>query len=97
MGAFVHFLNAASTDLAPSPWCLQNSGRFVTFTRLNSEGFVGNDARGYQPLVAPGGEIAGNSTFCQGINKFAQVVCFVNDSAGNPLGAFIGCPQDEED
>jgi len=35
----------------------------------------------------------GNSTFCQGINNFAQVSCQVSDSEGNPLGAFIGSPR----
>jgi len=69
-------------------WIADASGR--------SDGFVGSDALGYQRLVAPGGEMPGNSTFCQGINNFAQVSCQVSDTAGNSVGAFIGSPSKGE-
>jgi len=62
------------------------------YIHADSARFVGNDARGYQRLVPPGGEVPGNITFCQGINNFAQVVCDVTDSETNPLNAFIGSP-----
>jgi hypothetical protein len=79
---------------------INDSGIIVGFTGSaagTNEGFVGSDARGYQLLVPPGGEVAGNSTVCEGINNFAQVVCLVNDAAGNTLGAFIGSPAEDED
>jgi len=76
---------------------INDHGIIVGFTGNDdgtSDGFVGSDARGYQRLVAPGGEVPGNSTLCQGINNFAQVVCTVNDSEFNPLSAFIGSPSE---
>jgi hypothetical protein len=74
---------------------INDHGIIVGFTGNpdgTSDGFVGSDARGYQRLVAPGGEMPGNSTLCQGINNFAQVICVVNDPEFNPLSAFIGSP-----
>ncbi len=77
---------------------INDSGVVVGFTSNpdGTSGFVGNDARGYQRLVAPGGELPGNSTICQSINTLAQVVCGVQDSAFNPQGAFIGSPSKGE-
>jgi len=78
---------------------INDSGVVVGFTSNpdgTNDGFVGNDVRGYQRLVPPGGEVAGNVTFCQGINNLAQVVCAVTDSAINPMGAFIGSPSKGE-
>src|SRR5262249_16377996 len=46
---------------------INDSGVVVGFTSGaagTNDGFVGSDALGYQRLVAPGGEIAGNTTFC---------------------------------
>jgi hypothetical protein len=71
---------------------INDSGVVVGFTTNPAGGFVGNEARGYQRLVPPGGEVPGNVTFCQGINNFDQVVCDVTDSDINPLSAFIGSP-----
>src|SRR5262249_26590666 len=78
---------------------INDSGVVVGFTSNpdgTNDGFVGNGALGYQRLVAPGGEIAGNSTICSSINNLAQVVCYVWDSATNPQGAFIGSPAEGE-
>ena len=55
-------------------------------------GFVGSESRGYQVLVPPGGDVAGNMAFCQGINNARQVSCVVEDANGNPLTGFIGTP-----
>ena len=74
---------------------INDSGVVVGFTNNpdgTNDGFVGSDALGYQRLVLPGGEVPGNSTFCEGINNSAQVECYVWDSASNPQGAFIGSP-----
>ena len=74
---------------------ITDSGVVVGFTSNpdgTSDSFVGSDASGYERLVPPGGEVAGNSTFCEGINNFAQVECYVWDPAMNPQGAFIGSP-----
>jgi hypothetical protein len=71
---------------------INDFGVVVGFTTNPAGGFVGSDARGYQWLVPPGGEVPGNVTFCQGINNLDQVVCAVTDSEINPLGAFIGSP-----
>jgi hypothetical protein len=73
---------------------INDAGLIVGFG--SGKGFVGSDARGYQALVPPGGDAAGNSSFCEGINNDAQVVCAVSDAAGNPLGAFIGSPREED-
>jgi hypothetical protein len=58
-------------------------------------GFVGNDARGFQLLVPPGGDAPGAGVVCEGINNLRQVVCVVTDAAGNNRD-FIGTP-DEND
>jgi hypothetical protein len=76
---------------------INDSGVVVGFTGNPAganDGFVGSDAHGYQRLVPPGGEVPGNSTLCQGINNFVQVVCTVVDSEFNPLSAFIGSPSE---
>jgi hypothetical protein len=57
-------------------------------------GFVGSAARGYQLLVPPGGDAAGATTHCQGINNARHVACLVTDAAGNSRG-FLGSPQGE--
>ena len=78
---------------------INDSGVVVGFTSNpdgTSDSFVGNEALGYQRLVPPGGEVPGNSTFCEGINNSAQVECYVWDSASNPQGAFIGSPSADE-
>jgi len=93
------FLDRLSIDFHTRGRGINDSGIVVGFlsdAAARGDGFVGNDARGYQRLVAPGGEVAGNSTICEGINNFAQVVCFVMDPAGNTLGAFIGSPVEGE-
>ncbi len=90
------FLVRLKIDVITTARGINDSGVVVGRTTNadgRSDGFVGSDARGYQRLVAPGGEMPGNSTFCQGINNFAQVSCQVSDSEGNPLGAFIGSPR----
>jgi hypothetical protein len=93
------FLERLSLDFHTRARGINDSGIVVGFfsdAAARGDGFVGNDARGYQRLVAPGGEVAGNSTICEGINNFAQVVCFVIDPASNTLGAFIGSPVEGE-
>lgn len=75
---------------------INDSGIIVGFSD-SGVGFVGSDARGYQQLVAPGGEAAGNSTICEGVNNRARVVCAVSDPLGNTVGAFIGSPREDED
>ncbi len=90
------FLVRLKIDVITTARGINDSGVVVGRTTNadgRSDGFVGSDARGYQRLVAPGGEMPGNSTFCQGINNFAQVSCQVSESEGNPLGAFIGSPR----
>jgi hypothetical protein len=89
------FLERLKIEFRTQPRGINDSGvvvGFITNAGGRSDGLVGTDARGYQRVVAPGGEIAGNSTFCEGINNSAQVVCQVSDSDDNPLGAFIGSP-----
>ena len=68
---------------------------FVSLRKsCRSPGLLGrvHDAKPRQRLVLPGGEVAGNSTFCEGINNSAQVECYVWDPASIPQGAFIGSP-----
>jgi len=92
------FLDRIKIDVITTTRGINDSGVVVgriTDATGRTFGFVGSAARGYQRLVAPGGAMSGNSTFCQGINNFAQVVCSVTDSAINPLGSFIGTPSDE--
>jgi hypothetical protein len=55
-------------------------------------GFVGNASSGFQLLLPPGAGGPGTSTFCEGINNAAQVVCSVGDAAGATVGAFLGTP-----
>ena len=89
------FLDRINIDVNTYARGINDSGLVVGFIRdaaLRGDGFVGSDAGGYQRLVAPGGEMPGNSTFCSGINNLAQVVCYVWDQTSNPLGAFIGSP-----
>ena len=94
------FLDRIKIDaLSSSTRGISDSGvvvGFISDTSNRSDGFVGSDALGYQRLVAPGGEIAGNSTFCSSINNFAQVVCYVWDPQSIPQGAFIGSPSQSE-
>jgi len=89
------FLDRLKIDFRTHPRGINDSGvvaGFITNDDGRSDGFVGSDARGYQRLVAPGGEMPGNSSICEGINNSAQVVCLVTDSEANPLRAFIGSP-----
>jgi hypothetical protein len=93
------FLDRLKIDFRTQPRGINDSGvvvGFITNADGRSDGFVGSDARGYQRLVAPGGEMPANSTFCEGINNFAQVSCEVSDSEGNTVGAFIGSPHEGE-
>lgn len=89
------FLDRTRIDVGTSARGINDSGVIVGFLSTptgTNDGFVGSAALGYLRLVAPGGEIAGNSTICSGINNFAQVVCYVWDSTSTPLSAFIGSP-----
>jgi len=90
------FLDRIKIDVSPAARGINDSGVVVGFTSnpAGGYGFVGSDARGYQRLVAPGGEMPGNFTICEGINNFAQVSCEVMDSEGNIVGAFIGSPSE---
>jgi len=95
----VPFLDRIKIDVYTSTRGINDSGLLVGFisdTAGRSDGFIGSDAGGYQRLVAPGGEVPGYSTICQGINNFAQVVCGVQDSAGQSVGQFIGSPNKGE-
>jgi hypothetical protein len=69
---------------------INDAGVIVGFTS-SGVGFVGNDSRGYQPLIPPGGDATGASVGCEGINYYDQVVCSVTDAAGNNRN-FIGTP-----
>ena len=81
-----------SIDIAQAWERAQAEANTISDATGREDGFVGSDALGYQRLVAPGGEIPGNSTYCEGINNFAQVVCLVEDLAMTTQGAFIGSP-----
>lgn len=59
---------------------------------LTQVGFVGNDARGVQLLIPPGGDAPGVTVACEGINNIRQVVCGLSDINGNTVGEFIGTP-----
>jgi len=54
---------------------------------------VGVDSRGFRPLVPPGGDAAGATVGCEGINNAREVVCNVTDAAGNNR-AFVGSPEE---
>jgi len=100
-GELLPFLDRIKIGVLTSAQGINDSGLVVGFTTNatgGNDGFVGNDARGYQRLVAPGGEKPGYSNYCSGINNLGQVVCYVWDSArpANPLGAFIGSPRKGE-
>lgn len=58
-------------------------------------GFVGSDSRGFRLLVPPGGDAAGATVGCEGINNFRKVVCTVTDSLGNNRD-FIGSPDQND-
>lgn len=74
---------------------INDAGVIVGFTGSGGSGvgFVGNDSRGFQLLIPPGGDAAGASVGCEGINNARKVVCEVTDSAGNNR-AFVGSPDD---
>jgi hypothetical protein len=94
-GELLPFLDRVKIDVSTSSRGINDSGLVTGFTSNATgagDGFIGSDASGYQRLVAPGGEVPGNSTICEGINNLVQVVCQVTDSTGQPLGAFIGSP-----
>ena len=89
------FLDRIKIDATAATRGINDSGVVVGWiadATGRNNGIVGSDALGYQRLIAPGGELPGNSTVCQSINSLAQVVCYVWDSASNPQGAFIGSP-----
>jgi hypothetical protein len=96
-GELLPFLDRFKIDISTSGRGINDSGLVTGFTTGATgagDGFVGSDASGYQRLVAPGGEVPGNSTVCEGINNLAQVVCAIGDPSGQTLGAFIGSPSD---
>jgi len=100
-GELLPFLDRIKIGVLTAAQGINDSGLVVGFTTNTTggnDGFAGTDALGYQRLVAPGGEKAGYSNYCSGINNLAQVVCYVWDSAipANPLGAFIGSPSKGE-
>jgi hypothetical protein len=74
---------------------INDAGYITGFTSSGGSqvGFVGNDAKGFLPLVPPGGDLAGAVLACTGINNFRQVVCVVTDAAGNNRN-FIGSPEE---
>lgn len=74
---------------------INDAGVIVGFTN-SGLGFVGNDARGFQRLVPPGGDAQGAGVVCEGINNFRQVVCGISDANGNTVGEFIGTPDANE-
>jgi uncharacterized membrane protein len=76
---------------------INDDGVIVGWTHSGGQtvGFVGSASRGYQLLVPPGGEVAGVSSYCQGINNARQVGCVIQDANANPIAAFLGSPQDE--
>ena len=73
---------------------INDEGVIVGWAQASGQrvGFVGSASRGYQLLVPPGGDAAGVSSYCQGINNARQVACYVSDANGNTLAAFIGTP-----
>ena len=72
---------------------INDAGLIVGFSNPGSPvGSVGNDARGFQLLVPPGGDAPGAGVACEGINNLDQVVCVVMDRIGNTIGDFIGTP-----
>ena len=75
---------------------INDDGVIVGWTHSGGQtvGFVGSASRGYQFLVPPGGEVAGVSTYCQGINNARQVGCVIQDANAKPIAAFLGSPQD---
>jgi probable HAF family extracellular repeat protein len=75
---------------------INDAGVIVGWTRSGGQtvGFVGSASEGYQLLVPPGGDAAGATSYCQGINNFRQVGCVVFDAAGNSRG-FLGSPLGE--
>lgn len=78
---------------------INDAGVIVGFTARpdgTTVGFVGNDSRGFQMLMPPGGDAPGASVVCEGINNFRQVVCMITDANLNTLGDFIGTPDESE-
>jgi hypothetical protein len=72
---------------------INDAGIIVGFTNPGTPtGFVGDDKRGFQLLVPPGGDTASGGVACEGINNLNQVVCVVMDVNGNVVGNFIGTP-----
>ena len=76
---------------------INDAGLIVGFSNPGSPvGWVGNDARGFQLLVPPGGDAPGVGVACEGINNLNQVVCDVMDPNGNSVGDFIGTPNSNQ-
>jgi uncharacterized membrane protein len=69
---------------------INDAGVIVGFTN-SGLGFAGNDARGFQQLIPPGGDVPGAAVACEGINNLGQVTCTVTDASGKNR-AFIGTP-----
>ena len=77
---------------------INDAGLLVGFSNPGSPvGSVGNDARGFELLVPPGGDAPGAGVVCEGINNFNQVVCEVMDVNGNVVADFIGTPTDQNE
>ncbi|HVN47179.1 MAG TPA: hypothetical protein VMT66_18290 [Steroidobacteraceae bacterium] len=76
---------------------INDAGDITGYTSLGGTnvGFVGNDAKGFRLLVAPGGDGAGAITACTGINNARQVVCVVTDASNNNRD-FIGTPDQND-
>jgi hypothetical protein len=74
---------------------INDAGVIVGFTN-SGLGFVGNDARGFQLLIPPGGDAPRVTVVCEGINNIRQVVCGLSDINGNTVGEFIGTPDADE-
>jgi hypothetical protein len=83
------------TDVRTAARGINDAGDITGFTSQGGTnvGFVGSDTKGFRLLVPPGGDVAGASTACTGINNARQVVCNVNDASNNNRN-FIGSPEE---
>lgn len=84
------------TDVRTAARGINDAGFIVGFTGPGggtNVGFVGSDAKGFSLLIPPGGDAAGASVGCTGINNARKVVCVVTDASGNNRD-FIGSPDE---